>query len=678
MATAATTLPDHWRIPFENGFSLLPIARPRKEPLGKWKAFQTARASEAEVRSWAAKNANIGIATGAVSGAIVLDLDDSEAIAEAERRGLPLTVSAKTPRGHHLYFAHPGFTLGNRARVLPGWDIRGDGGFVVAPGSYFVPTEEEIADGKIEGAYEWENPPGLFDLAPIPAWLLQLLDRDMGADRVRRAPKGTRNDTLNREAFKAGQNASNDTTDASAAKERLRQAASEAGLGAEEAEQTISSGFAAGQRNARRKEPSEDDCALAFTARHGGTLRFDHDAGRWYEWNTVRWQPDTRHRAFSYAREVARDLDAGGKANFAGGVERFARAAKEHAVNADIWDADPMLLGTPGGTVDLHTGALLPPQPDHFITKLTRCTPAPGKPERWLRFLDESLNSDAETIRFIQQWAGYCLTGDTREHALAFVYGPGGNGKSVLLNTLIAIMGDYAVTAAMETFTASRHDRHSTELAMLRGARLVTASETEEGRAWAEAKIKALTGGDPITARFMRQDNFTFRPQFKLTIAGNHAPQLANVDEAMRRRFNIVPFLNVPANPDRELEANLAGEHGQILAWAIDGCLDWQTNGLVRASVVRDATADYFEQQDLFGQWIAERCLVAADKWELATPLFNSWREFAREAGDEAGSIKAFSSKLNKRGFLNRRATGGYRKYDGLSLRKLASDGSDG
>jgi putative DNA primase/helicase len=130
-------------------------------------------------------------------------------------------------------------------------------------------------------------------------------------------------------------------------------------------------------------------------------------------------------------------------------------------------------------------------------------------------------------VDFLRRWCGYCLTGSTREHAFAFVHGPGGNGKSVFLNTLAGIMADYSATAAMETFADSRHDRHSTELAMLKGARLVTASETEAGRGWAEAKVKAITGGDPITARFMRQDNFTYTPQFKLLIAGNHAPACA-------------------------------------------------------------------------------------------------------------------------------------------------------
>jgi putative DNA primase/helicase len=206
-----------------------------------------------------------------------------------------------------------------------------------------------------------------------------------------------------------------------------------------------------------------------------------------------------------------------------------------------------LLLGTPGGTVDLRTGELRTSRLEDCITKMTSVAPLDEPCPRWIQFLNEATGKDADLIEFLQQWCGYGLTGLTREHALVFVYGAGGNGKSVFLNVVQTIMKDYAITAAMDTFTASKFDKHSTDLAMLQGARLVTASETEEGRAWAEARIKQMTGGDAITARFMRQDNFTFTPQFKLTIIGNHQPVLHNVDDAAKRRFNIVPFLLKPA-----------------------------------------------------------------------------------------------------------------------------------
>ena len=173
---------------------------------------------------------------------------------------------------------------------------------------------------------------------------------------------------------------------------------------------------------------------------------------------------------------------------------------------------------------------------------------------------------------------GYALTGITREHALFFLYGTGANGKSVFLNTVSGIMADYATTAPIETFIASRDERHPTDIAGLQGARLVTAFETEDGRRWAESKLKALTGGDRVAARFMRQDFFEFVPQFKLLIAGNHKPRLRAVDEAMRRRFNLVPFTVTIPEPerDKDLAEKLRDEWPGILRWMVERCLAWQ------------------------------------------------------------------------------------------------------
>jgi putative DNA primase/helicase len=325
--------------------------------------------------------------------------------------------------------------------------------------------------------------------------------------------------------------------------------------------------------------------------------------------------------------------------------------------------------------VDLRTGELIEPRASDFITKSTKVAPDRGVPRLWLQFLHEALRGDEETIRYLQQWAGYCLTGLTSEHALAFLYGGGGNGKSVTIDRFVSVLGDYAVTAAMETFAVSKGERHSTELAMLRGARLVTASETEEGRAWNEARVKQMTGGDRITARFMRQDNFTFQPQFKLLIAGNYPPVLSNVDDAIRRRFNIIPFVSKPNNPDPHLSAKLAREDGKILQWMIEGCLDWQRHGLVRPSSVQDATADYFDEQDVFGQWLADRCEVDLGNIrlvEVSGKLFADWQQYAAHRGEPAGTQKSFAGSLARRGVRRERKRfrgAPQRLFAGISLK---------
>jgi P4 family phage/plasmid primase-like protien len=330
---------------------------------------------------------------------------------------------------------------------------------------------------------------------------------------------------------------------------------------------------------------------------------------------------------------------AAGRAAFAAGVERFCQADEAFAVTSALWDPDPILLGTPGGTVDLRTGSLRPARQADHITRSAAVAPAETADcATWLAFLEQATGGDRDLVGFLRRWFGYCLTGLTQEHALLFVYGPGGNGKGVLLNTVAAVMGSYATTAAMDTFTATQGDRHPADLAMPHGARTVMTTETEEGRAWAEARIKALTGGDPITARFMRRDFFTFTPAFKLTISGNHKPALRNVDDAARRRFNVVPFMHRPESPDSALPEKLRAEFPGILRWLIEGCREWQAQGLARPAVVSNATAEYFSDQDVLAQWVEEGCELGKDLADTNASLFGSWR--ALRAGPLRGAAE--------------------------------------
>jgi putative DNA primase/helicase len=245
---------------------------------------------------------------------------------------------------------------------------------------------------------------------------------------------------------------------------------------------------------------------------------------------------------------------------------------------------------------------------------------------------------------------GYCLTGSVREHALFFGYGGGGNGKGVFLNTATRIMGDYAATSTMEAFAASSYDRHSTELAMLHGARIVTARETEEGRYWAESRIKQITGGDPVTARYLYRDNFTYSPTFKLFVVGNHMPKLKNVDDAIRRRMNTIPFKFKPALVNMNLEEELEPEYPGILAWMIAGCLEWQRIGLQPPQVVTEETREYFAGEDLIGRWLDERCAQSADAFTLSTALYEDFQEWCATNGEQSKSKNTFCKGLSGRG----------------------------
>ena len=417
---------------------------------------------------------------------------------------------------------------------------------------------------------------------------------------------------------------------------------------------------------------SEDRIASLFSEQYQDTLKFCHSAGKWYFWNGDIWEQKTAKYAQSLIRVFVRHLTGGRKeycraAKFAA-VEQLLKESAEHSVQATYWDKDPYLLGAHKYTIDLKDGTFLRPDPAHALTKTTRVSLLAGPPTTWLQFLNDATKGDQELIRYIQQICGYALTGSTKEQALFFIYGPGGNGKSVFLNTISGILGDYARAASMETFTVSKHDRHPTEIAMLQGKRLVTASETEEGKAWAEARIKQLTGSEPVPARYMKQDFFEFVPQFKLIIVGNHAPQLRSVDDAIRRRFNILPFIHKPTKPDRDLEAKLRHEWPEILNWMVEGCLDWQANGLVRPAVVAEATDTYFEEQDLFSQWLEDCCECENGYREQTNVLFRNWSHYAERSGEQIGTLKTFCDALKRYGFESRKS-GGIRWRVGLQLR---------
>jgi putative DNA primase/helicase len=329
------------------------------------------------------------------------------------------------------------------------------------------------------------------------------------------------------------------------------------------------------------------------------------------------------------------------------------------------------------GTFDLSTGICRPYNPKDYITKITAAKVArPGTPHPlWSAFLDRVTDGNLELQGFLKRYIGYCCTGLTTEHVFVFAYGTGANGKSTFINTIAAIFGDYATIADMSTFLASNSERHPTDLAKLNGARLVVAQETQKGRRWDETKIKALTGGDKITARFMRQDFFDFTPKFKLFICGNHKPRLNSVDEAIRRRMLLVPFtVQIPvAERDKDLPEKLKAEWPAILRWCIDGCLEWQRDGLNPPAVVRDATDAYFAEQDTLQQWLDECTEDGGDfAFTRSSELFASWKAWCEPRNMKAGSATAFSVALSDKGFTKTRDGDRQRGFAKLVLKAAA------
>jgi putative DNA primase/helicase len=414
------------------------------------------------------------------------------------------------------------------------------------------------------------------------------------------------------------------------------------------------------QEEIRPAEFSDDTLALHFTATHIDDLRYVDKWGHWKVWSGKRWANDKTMAVFDQVREICREQahrcnDPRVKAQLSSAktvaaVHRLAQMDQRTAAVIEQWDADPWLLNTPAGVIDLRTGDSREAKPTDYMTKMTAVAPG-GECQRFLAFLHDITDGNKELQAFIRRMLGYCLTGVTTEHALFFCYGTGANGKGTLLNTIAGILGDYHRTAPIETFTASNHERHPTDLAGLVGARLVTVSETEKGRRWAESRIKQLTGGDPISARFMRQDFFDYVPQFKLIVSGNHKPTLSTVDEAIRRRFNLVPFTVTVAREKRDLELpeKLKEEWPGILQWIVDGCVAWRECGLQPPAAVTAATADYLDSQDLVTQWIAECCVTEKTADAASAKLFASWKEWAEAANERPGTQKALSELLENK-----------------------------
>jgi len=428
-------------------------------------------------------------------------------------------------------------------------------------------------------------------------------------------------------------------------------------------------------------EFSEDRVALSFVDRHEHRFCYVAALGKWFVWDDCRWRMDDKQVAKDKVRTVCRENSAAcnhpkqakllASAKTVSAVERLASTDQRIAAVIGQFDSDPWLLNTPAGTIDLRTGEQHGHSPQNYITKVTGTAPDPAmRTPVWNKFLDRVTGGNTELILFLRKMAGYSLTGSTEEHALFFLYGLGANGKSTFLNAITAAAGDYHCTTPIETFTASNHDRHPTELAALRGARLVTATETEEGRRWAESRIKALTGGDKIAARFMRQDFFEFQPTFKLVIAGNHKPGLRSVDEAIRRRFNLIPFTVTipPEERDEELPEKLKSELPGILAWMIEGCLDWQENGLQPPEVVTAATREYLEAEDAIAAWVEDCAARDPNSFSKSTELFASWSQWAERSGEHVGSQKRFAQNLEARGFAPFRHYQKGRGFNGIRL----------
>lgn len=349
-------------------------------------------------------------------------------------------------------------------------------------------------------------------------------------------------------------------------------------------------------------------------------------------------------------------------------VARQRVAVEQERLDADLW-----ALNTPAGVVHLTSGELAEHDRDAMHTKVAGASPGGACPT-WLAFLTRIMGGDAEMVAFLQRVVGYCLTGSTREQCIFILYGNGSNGKSTFLDTLRAVLGDYVMHARAETFMRDpRGGGIPNDVAALRGARVVTASEPEQGEQLDESLVKEMTGDAAITARFMRGEFFTFAPRFKVLLATNHRPVIRGTDHGIWRRIRLVPFTQTIRDDekDRDLPTKLLAERDGILAWAVEGCLAWQRDGLAPPDAVLDATDDYRADMDWLGDFISERCIIGVQS-VANSALFQAYRDWCEVNGEKPRAQRSLTRALLDRGYRQAANRMNGRRWEGLGLKEDA------
>lgn len=421
--------------------------------------------------------------------------------------------------------------------------------------------------------------------------------------------------------------------------------------------------------------------ARRFLIAHGPDLRYCHPLQRWFVWDDRRWKEDLTGEVVSRAKDTVRAMYAEAAAEE---DDRRRKDLAKHALRSEAapkiramvellktepgipilpeeLDRDPWLLNCQNGTLDLRTGELRPHNPADLLTKVVPVAYDPNAtcPE-WFRFLDRIMAGRAGLVTFLQRAVGYSLTGLTDERVLFILYGSGANGKSTFLETVALLLGDYAMRTTTETLLARERDSVPNDVARLRGARFAYASEAEEGRRLAEARIKDLTGGDTITARFLHQEWFEFRPEFTLFLGTNHRPVVRGTDAAIWDRIRLIPFdVRIPESerlPRRELMARFQAELPGILAWCVRGCLEWQEHGLGMPTEVREATGAYRAEMDVLAQFLDECCIVNPLAKAKAGDLYRAYAEWCEANGERPLAQRNFGMRLTERGFEPYRA----------------------
>ncbi|PRS02422.1 DNA primase [Bacillus atrophaeus] len=429
---------------------------------------------------------------------------------------------------------------------------------------------------------------------------------------------------------------------------------------------------------------------------HGKNIRYCNEL-EWLIWNGKMWQEDSKRKIEAITAQTLRALYGEAQATEDGYRKKqlndWAKKCERRNIRMNtILDTRPMvsvrkqeldshkyLFNCENGVIDLKTGELLPHDRDLLFTKISPVAyEKDADCPNWKAFMesifiDEQGKTNYEIIEFLQKAIGYSLTGETTEQVMFFLFGNGRNGKSTFINTVQHLLGDYGRQTNSDTFIKKKNDTSiNNDIARLDGARFVSAVESEEGQQLSESLVKQITGGEKMSARFLRQEYFEFTPEFKVFFTTNHKPIVKGSDEGIWRRIRLVPFtVTIPKDKiDKQLPQKLAAEMPGILRWAVEGCLLWQKDGLTEPEDIRKATEGYREDMDILGPYMEERCVQHPTAKVEAKELYKDYKDWCYENDEIELKNRAFYRQLEIRGFKKYR--GNYNKnfFDGIGLIK--------
>ena len=568
----------------------------------------------------------------------------------------------------------------NRVNIAPGLDVRGDGGYIVAPPSLHISGRR----------YEWD--PGCHPddtpLADVPAWLLAMIKKSRETAGSSSLPadspiaEGARDSTLTKIAGSLRRQGLS-TEEMYPVLSALNNRRCRPPLPDADIEKIA--------RSVARYEPAPDHVeaprksfdrtdlgnAARLVAKFGHRIRYSFERKTWLIWTGKTWMIDNTGEVHRLAKDTVRAIYAEAAA---AGDDEVAKALAKHAYNSqsakrikdmvelaksepgipvsmDAMDADPWLLNVQNGTMDLRTGKLLPHDPGRLLTKIAAAQYiSSAQCPLWKSYLNTVTSGNKDLQIFLQKAVGYSLTGNTREECLFFLYGPAQTGKTTFIETIQHLLADYAATAPIETFLVKQNDGAiNNDIARLCGARFVCASESEDGKKMAVAKVKSLTGGDRISARFLFGEYFDFTPQFKLFLSSNYKPEIRGDDGGLWRRMRLIPFnVRIPdGERNNDLKGNLLGELPGILKWAVDGCLAWEREGLSPPDEVMTATEGYRAEMDKMAVFLKDICVVFPYATARSSQLYEAYRKWCADSGEVAENRQKFAARLRGRGFID-------------------------